>query len=84
MVSVPAHVILQRQRQQLQDQQQQQFQLPQGPMLQARLLWEENAGHPPMEWLLEAVSQGHNVDPGCLMEDPGMDHLLGTAWLSQS
>ena len=49
-----------------------------------RLPWEENAGHPPMEWLLEAVSPEHSVDPGFLMEDPGMGHPLGTAWLSQS
>ena len=26
------------------------------------------------------VSQEHSVDPGCLMEDPGMGHLPGTAW----
>ena len=46
-----------------------------------RLLLEENAGHPPMEWHLEAVSPEPSVDPGFLMEDPGMGHLLGTAWL---
>ena len=40
---------------------------------------EESVGHLPMEWLLEAVHQAHSVDPGFLMEDPGMDHLPGTA-----
>ena len=34
-----------------------------------------------MEWPLEAVSLEPSVDPGFLMEDPGMGHLLGTAWL---
>ena len=41
---------------------------------------EQSAGHPLMEWLLEAVSQEHSVDPGFLMEALGMGHLLGTAW----
>jgi len=41
----------------------------------------ESVGHLPMEWLLEAVLQAHSVDPGSLMEDPGMDHLLGIVWL---
>ena len=45
-----------------------------------RILWEQSAGHPLMEWLLEAVSQEHSVDPGFLMEALGMGHLLGTAW----
>ena len=44
-----------------------------------RLSLGESVGHLPMECALEAVHQGHSVDPGCLMEDPGMDHLPGTA-----
>jgi len=37
-----------------------------------------------MESLLEAVHQAHSVDPGCLMEAPGMDHLPGIVWQFQS
>ena len=45
---------------------------------------EESVGHLPMEWLLEAVHQAHSVDPGFLMEDPGMDHQPGIVWQFQS
>jgi len=34
-----------------------------------------------MEWRLEDVPQAHSVDPGYLMEEHGMDHQPGTAWL---
>ena len=44
----------------------------------------ESAGLLPMVWPLEDVRQEHSADPGCLMEDPGMGHLPGTAWHSQS
>ena len=44
-----------------------------------RLSLEESVGHLPMECALEAVHRAHSVDPGCLMEDPGMDHQPGTA-----
>ena len=47
--------------------------------LDKRLSLEESVGHLPMECALEAVHQVHSVDPGFLMEDPGMDHLPGTA-----
>ena len=40
-----------------------------------------SAGPQLMEWQLEDVPQAHSVDPGYLMEEPGMDHLPGTAWL---
>jgi len=85
MAHVQAPVKQQQQLlQQQQHQQQQPLPLLQAPMLLARSHLEESVGHLLMEWLLEAVHQAHNVDPGCLMEDPGMDHLPGTVWQSQS
>jgi len=42
---------------------------------------EESVGHLLMELPLEAVHLAHSVDPGCLMEAPGMAALPGTAWL---
>ena len=52
--------------------------------LDKRLSLGESVGHLPMECALEAVHLAHSVDPGCLMEDPGMDHLPGIVWQFQS
>ena len=41
----------------------------------------ESAGPQLMEWRLEDVPQGPSVDPGFLMEEPGMAALPGIAWL---
>jgi len=84
MAHVQAPVKQQQQLLQLQHLQQQLLPLLQAPMLLARSHLGESVGHLLMEWLLEAVHQAHSVDPGCLMEDPGMDHLPGIVWQSQS
>ena len=52
--------------------------------LQPRSALVGSAGLLPMVWPLEDVHQEHNVDPGCLMEEPGMAAHPGTALLSQS
>ena len=50
-------------------------------LLQARSALAGSAGPLPMVWPLEDVHQEHSAGPGCLMEEPGMGHLPGTAWL---
>ena len=38
-----------------------------------------SVGHSPEEW--SPVNRELSVAPGCPMEDPGMGHPPGTAWL---